>query len=210
MRSAVRFSQNVASIFITDDEVLELGFEQTVYEASESNSSAVVCIEMKAGSSEVPISLSLSTRSLSAQVNKDYNTSVDQVMLLPHKTSTCVTAINIIDDTALEVSENLTVSISPPEGLGRLHISQPTTIITITDDDGEQDLVIYLIDYRIFSDIEVGLDSSSYTVNEDYGSLRICVVIVGNYELGTEVTLELNTIGETAQGACMKTHYIIA
>jgi hypothetical protein len=183
MRSAVRFSQNVASIFITDDEVLELGFEQTVYEASESNSSAVVCIEMKAGSSEVPISLSLSTRSLSAQVNKDYNTSVDQVMLLPHKTSTCVTAINIIDDTALEVSENLTVSISPPEGLGRLHISQPTTIITITDDD----------------DIEVGLDSSSYTVNEDYGSLRICVVIVGNYELGTEVTLELNTIGETAQ-----------
>ena len=58
-------------------------------------------------------------------------------ILRPSDQSSCVVAINIVDDLALEVTESLTVSLSLTEDLDGVLISQPTATILIIDDDGK-------------------------------------------------------------------------
>ena len=58
-------------------------------------------------------------------------------ILRPSDQSSCVVAINIVDDLALEVTESLTVSLSLTEDLDRVLIPQPTATILIIDDDGK-------------------------------------------------------------------------
>ena len=48
------------------------------------------------------------------------------------------------------------------------------------------------------SDIEVGLNQTSYTVMESVGSQLVCVMLFG--ELGTDVDLQLQVYNKTSNG----------
>lgn len=48
----------------------------------------------------------------------------------------------------------------------------------------------------------MGLNRSSYTVHEDVGILKVCVMVLDSGELGTNLDLQLSTYSGTAQGTC--------
>ena len=55
--------------------------------------------------------------------------------------------------------------------------------------------------------VEVGFERNSYAVNEIVSSVAICVVVVGNGSLGTDLELELETQDGTAQGVFLSFAY---
>lgn len=74
--------------------------------------------------------------SLFAVAGHDFSTLVGFRTLFPLSNSLC-TAINIVNDEALEVTESFAVSLSLAEDLSRVRLSHPMTTVFIADDDGE-------------------------------------------------------------------------
>ena len=61
-----------------------------------------------------------------------------EVMLLPALGRACAIVIEIVDDSAVEETESLTVSLSlPAGGLSSVQLTPNTATILITDNDGE-------------------------------------------------------------------------
>jgi hypothetical protein len=189
LKSAVNLSKDTATVFIADDDNIDVGFEHSVYTISEFNESVTVCLRVREGLLQIPLNLTISSASLSAEVNSDFTAPEDRVIRLrpPYEGPSCATAIYILDDRALETSENLTVSLSTTEGLQGVNLFQYTATIVILDNDK----------------VRVGLENSSYTVREDAGSLNVCVVVLDNGALGTILPLHVDSKGGTAEGMCI-------
>ena len=67
----------------------------------------------------------------------DYERLSTNVTLSPSNSEQCV-SVEVVDDSAVEREESLTVSLSlPPGGLSSVQLTPNTTTILITDNDGE-------------------------------------------------------------------------
>ena len=76
----------------------------------------------------------------------DYTAITGTVTLTPTDAQQCVTVM-IEDDSLLEETESLTVSLSPTGVIESVQLSLQTTTIVITDDDGKklEDTCTYII-----------------------------------------------------------------
>lgn len=79
---------------------------------------------------------------LTATANDDFSTSETLLVLVPLATPYCTTAINIVNDEAVEETESLIVALSLVKEQSRIHLSQPTATIFIFDDDGEICIIV--------------------------------------------------------------------
>jgi hypothetical protein len=89
----------------------------------------------------------------------------------------------IEDDSVLEETETLTVSLSLTGAPNSVQTARHAATIVITNDD----------------ELTVGFTTSSYTVSETEGEVEVCVGVVGG-QLGTDITLQLDTHSGTAVG----------
>ncbi|CAI8010541.1 Extracellular matrix protein FRAS1 [Geodia barretti] len=184
----VYFTQKSVTVKIMNDDDLYIGFEQSAYTASERNASISVCIEVKHGLLGAPISVIMAVESLSAQANSDFQDVENRVLTIepPFETPLCVAAVSIINDMAFEDSETLNVLLTPMDVFSRVIVTQPTATIIITDDDM----------------VTVGFDQRDYTVREDGRQLEICVTVRDGMQLGTNLTVHLESETGTAEGLC--------
>ena len=68
----------------------------------------------------------------------DYRGVTADVTLSPTNPERCV-SVEVVDDSAVEQTESLTVSLSlPPGGLSSVQLTPNTTTILITDNDSER------------------------------------------------------------------------
>ena len=66
----------------------------------------------------------------------DYERLSTEVTLFPSNPERCM-SVNVVDDSAVELDESLTVSLSLPAGeLSSVQLTQHTATILITDNDG--------------------------------------------------------------------------
>ena len=73
---------------------------------------------------------------LSNAEGSDYERLSTDVTLFPSNPERCV-SVNVVDDSAVELDESLTVSLSLPAGeLSSVQLTQHTATILITDNDG--------------------------------------------------------------------------
>ena len=118
----------------------------------------------------------------------------------------CV-AVTIIDDSVLEETENLTVTLLYSGLLSNrsLLISSDTAIIFIHDDDGETSNTCVLITYSLsplslpLSVVDIGFMQSVYTASEHDLSVVVCVQVMKG-SLGVPVYLSLSTESINAEG----------
>jgi hypothetical protein len=181
----VNFTQKSVTVEIMNDDALYIGFEQSAYTASERDASITVCIEVKDGLLGVPIGVIMAVESLSAQANSDFQDVQNTVLTIepPFETPLCVTAVAIINDMAFEESETLNVLLTPMDVFSRVIVTQPTATIIITDEDM----------------VTVGFDQRDYTVREDGHQLEMCVTVRDGMELGTNLTVHLESEAGTAE-----------
>jgi hypothetical protein len=153
----VAFAQRNAVVHITDNDVVGVGFMQSVYTASEHDMSAMVCVAVKQGSLGIFVNLSLTTHNASAQGVLDFTGLMSTVNLTPTVTQQCV-SVMIEDDSVLEETESLTVSLSLTGAPDGVQLSEQTATIVITNDD----------------ELRVAFTMSSYTASEAE-EVEVCV-----------------------------------
>ncbi|CAI8010534.1 Adhesion G protein-coupled receptor L3 [Geodia barretti] len=185
LHNEVEVSPDTATISVIDDDYLYIGFEQSAYTASERDASISVCIEVKDGLLGAPISVIMAVESLGAQANSDFQDVENRVLTIepPFETPLCVAAVSIINDMAFEDSETLNVLLTAMDVFSRVIVTQPTATIIITDDDM----------------VTVGFDQRDYTVREDGRQLEICVTVRDGMQLGTNLTVHLESETGTAE-----------
>ena len=113
--------------------VVTIGFVSSAYTASEGDSSVAVEIRLT-GSSEVPLTVYVSTSDMSAVSGEDY-VGVQRVPVIINPLSgTAEFRVDIVDDDVVEGEEQFQVSL---EGGSRVLIGQATTVINLQDDDSK-------------------------------------------------------------------------
>ena len=119
--------------------VVTIGFVLSEYTASEGDSSVAVEIRLT-GSSEVPLTVYVSTSDESAVSGEDY-VGVQRVPVIINPLSGTVEfRVDIVDDDVVEGDEQFQVSL---EGGSRVLIGQATTVISLQDDDCKLDRTLH-------------------------------------------------------------------
>ena len=113
--------------------MVTIGFVSSAYTASEGDSSVAIEIRLT-GSSEVPLTVYVSTSDESAVSGEDY-VGVQRVPVVINPLSgTAEFRVDIVDDDVVEGDEQFQVSL---EGSSRVVIGQSTTVINLQDDDSK-------------------------------------------------------------------------
>ena len=144
----------------------------------------------------------------------DYTALTGTVTLTPTNDQQCVSVV-IEDDSVLEETESLTVSLSPTGVVDSVQVSQPTTTIVITDNDCKR-LIITAYEHMHYnvepsyiflcpSVVDVGFVQSVYTSSEHNMSVMVCVEVKQG-TLGISVNFSLTTHDESAQGTHAQCH----
>ena len=59
----------------------------------------------------------------------------------------------------------------------------------------------------VFTEVEVEFTNSIYTTNEADTEVEVCVSVVSG-QLGANITLQLDSVSETARGECANSHFV--
>jgi hypothetical protein len=129
----VQLSEQTATIVITNDDELRVAFTMSSYTASEAEE-VEVCVRVVSGQLGTDITLQLETISGTAVDEDDYTALTRAVTLTPTVTQQCV-SVMIEDDSVLEETESLTVSLSLTGAPDGVQLSEQTATIVITNDD---------------------------------------------------------------------------
>jgi hypothetical protein len=180
VQERVQISPQSANVFITDNDELTVGFKHN-YEAVPEGGMFNVCVEVPPGKLGKDLTLQLSTESGTASDGMDFD-GEQKLLSLNSTTSNVCVQISTINDTLYEDKEFFTVSLSViGENRRAVHLPQSNPTLFIENDD----------------DVFVDFMSSYYSTIESAGSVDVCVWVVTG-QLGTNITLELNTLRETA------------
>ena len=124
-----------ANVTIVDDDEVTIGFEREQYSIGEDQGNVEVCVEVREGSLEREIVITLLTQDSSSAVTpQDYMNISVELTFDPNSSIQCVN-ISIVNDDILEGVEDIEILlVSGNEE--RVNLSPERATVQITDDDG--------------------------------------------------------------------------
>ena len=124
-----------ATITITDDDRVTIGFEMETYSAGENQGSVEVCAIIREGGLATQVIVSLLTQDITA-VNPDDYTSLSAPLSFSEDTSRQCVDISLINDDILENIEEFEALLQAANSAPVI-LSPERAVVRITDDDGE-------------------------------------------------------------------------
>lgn len=180
----VNIDVNEFNVSILDNDSVSINFVHSAYSGSEAEEEVSVCVELGAVVERL-VTAQLTTSSATAKSTLDFTPVNSELSFQPGaKTRLCRT-VNIENDTILEDEEYFFLNLFTTDSAlytddGSSNSS--TVVVTITDDDS----------------VSVSLLRDELAVEEESGSVDVCVVLTGDIE--REVTVTLSTEEATANG----------
>lgn len=175
------------TISILDTDRVSINFVSSAYSGSEAEEELRVCVELKAVV-ERAVTAQLTSSNGTAQSTLDYTPVNAELSFQPGATTRLCRTVHIENDTILEDEEYFFLNLFTADSAlyteddtsGSSNSS--TVIVAITDDDS----------------VSVSLLRDELAVEEESGSVDVCVVLTGDIE--REVTVTLSTEAGTANG----------
>jgi hypothetical protein len=157
-------SPDVQTIYIVDNDVAVIGFDDTIYYVNESAETAVVTVRLFSGGLSSAVVIRLTTEDNTAQAPGDYSSITEFLTFSPDDVSFDV-FISITDDVFEPHTEDFLVRLTVPADVS-IVADPDTATININDDD---------VPIPMF-------DKTMYTVSENNRSTPLCV------DIGVEIT----------------------
>ena len=156
--------------------MVTVGFVLSEYTASEGDSSVAMEIR-RSGSSEVPLTVYVSTSDESAASGEDYVGIQRMAVVLSPLSEAAEVRVDIVNDEVVERDEQFRVSLESSSSLSRVVIGQATAVVNLQDDDCKFDtdkladlqmipsFLYWSCTYRYVNHTNILLRSISYSLN---------------------------------------------
>jgi len=167
-----------ATVNIQDDDAVTIGFNDTTYNVTEGGNVSV-SVSVQSGTLARDVVVTLQTMNGTATAPSDY-TAVSSDLTFNAGTLTQTVEISTTDDTVLEMSESITVSLSQ---------TPVDTAVTL-------DPLYATINIQDNTSVTIGFNDTTYNVTEG-GSVSVSVSVQSG-TLAREVIVTLQTVGGTA------------
>ena len=128
---------------------------------------------------------------------KDYTSAETDLTFTPESSRLCVN-IPITNDTVVEGNETFTVTVTSNDTTVQTGPNSNSTV-TIIDNDGRQCRHILNVIHWCFTELTIGFDPSTYTVNETDMTVQVCASIQDG-SLQRDAVVTLSTSDGTATG----------
>ncbi|CAI8022690.1 Endothelin-converting enzyme 1 [Geodia barretti] len=171
------------TVLVVDSDTVQIGFSTPLYSVSESAGLIRIVVEVT-GQTDAYFRANISTDSVTATANEDYQPLWTQLVFGPLDTATRELTLQLLDDSVRESTEEFRVQITlDPLNSAGVSVGQDTTSIQIEDDDS----------------VSVSWGAIGYTVSESQSVVELNLVIGGSTSYNS--TLLISTLARSATAA---------